>query len=435
MKKKLLYFISVVAVLLVFVLLINSDWFDEELLPEVQAIKDIHAEPYRPGNGYIGILAFSSGPGYSFDEASERIRQFLNNKIKQTGLDYLTGNEYNELIGSRHDGGWMQDRPNCNGRKQLGCTKAYVSYIEDLDWNDARLSEQYLRYLEFIDSNHYKEPHFIDWSGSIAYGPTLDMSKIYLAKASSPDNKNFLNEVGKDAQFWQIMFDQSNYLISQMVAIAALHHHIHTYSYAINNDHLNEAQLRTLQDKIKPPPENAMAMQNIFKYEFKYGMAMFDQIEAEKTWYQRIDFFQPQATHNLNYQVMFPILQDLIKLDARNYVKRKKQFMNPELKSPSIWSFDMLYNPTGKLYSEYAYAIPAYIDYISRYHDLNAKWLLLKAQIDIALHPEQPIEQTLTESNFQNPITGQPFDYNPKDGTIGFDCMDRLESNCRLQIH
>ncbi len=112
------------------------------------------------------------------------------------------------------------------------------------------------------------------------------------------------------------------------------------------------------------------------------------------------------------------------------------QFINSqqytkEFAPPFNWSPTTLYNPMGKLLV--GYSIPAYTDYISRAHDLNGLFYLLKLQIEIALSPDQPVEKVISQSQYTNPYTLEPMSYNQDAHSIYFECMDKT-SRCELSL-
>ena len=92
----------------------------------------------------------------------------------------------------------------------------------------------------------------------------------------------------------------------------------------------------------------------------------------------------------------------------------------------------MLYNPTGKLLVGYTVGA-GYTDYIGRVYDLNGMFHLLKLQIEIALNPDQPVEQVISQSQYTNPYTLKPMSYNQDAHSIYFTCMDKT-SVCELDL-
>ena len=78
-------------------------------------------------------------------------------------------------------------------------------------------------------------------------------------------------------------------------------------------------------------------------------------------------------------------------------------------------------------------AMPAYKDYIGRVHDLNGMFYLLKLQIEIALNPEKAVAQVIVQSQYSNPYTLEPMQYNSATHSIYFECMDKT-SVCELGL-
>src|SRR5690554_1687017 len=98
--KALLVLIGMIAMLFVIAVIVNLSVFDEELLPEVQAIKDIKAKPYQDNNAYPALLAITYYPNESYQSATAKIRERLNHNISEKGQDFL--NEKDIQILKKH---------------------------------------------------------------------------------------------------------------------------------------------------------------------------------------------------------------------------------------------------------------------------------------------------------------------------------------------
>jgi hypothetical protein len=220
-----------------------------------------------------------------------------------------------------------------------------------------------------------------------------------------------------------------------MIATASLFDDVSSLSTAIKQKHLNDTQLREVQRSLSVLQADETDMERVFDFEFKYGMNIFDNAEAVSPvgMSEWINFFQLKATHNTTYLYTFKPLKKLTSLNTEEfhqYLKSDQQ--HQDFVSPVSWSPSMLYNPTGKLLVGYTVGA-AYTDYIGRVYDLNGMFHLLKLQIEIDLNPDKPVEQVISQSQYTNPYTLEPMDYNSETHSIYFQCMDKT-SVCELDL-
>ncbi len=441
-KKTLLYLLGFAALLLLITVIINLPAFDEELLPEVVAIKNIQAEPFSEDNAYPALIAINSASGPSLKAATKKVRDYLNQQIAETGLDYLSQEDYKNLVGnpiiSEYDRSWSNTYFNCKSRTEKNCMASLINDLKGNPITDKRLSAQLNRYADFIEMKTYKGATQIDGTSNAPYlvfGSTQMLKRIFLADAFlNKTTDGYLETWSQDVGFWRMILNKSHLLITKMVATATVRTSIDSISAAIQQDALSPLQLRKIQDEIQTLKQAEIDLGKTFEFEFKYGMSMIDIVDKAESigtdaW---INFFQPQATHNTNYLYVFKPMIEVSAMGTSefyNYLESNQH--KHEFVTPVSWSPSMLYNPTGKLLV--SYLIPAYPDYIARAHDLNGMFYLLKLQIEIALSPEKPVQQVISQSQYTNPYTLEPMSYNQDNHSIYFKCMDKT-SVCELDL-
>ncbi len=304
-KKTLLYLFGFAALLLVITVIINLPAFDEELLPEVAAIKNIKAEPFDENNAYPALLAINSAPGQSLKQATEEVRVFLNQKIQSSGIDFLSDEEYKTLIGKGHDISWQNIYNLCNSRTDKSCMENLHRELLEQPIINERLIEQIVRYNDFIQYPEFKEFTQLDLDAPFEpYGPLIRLKRIFIAEAyANQAPENYLYTVFEDVTFWRQVLGNSNFLLTKMIAIATLSDDISSLSAAIKMGHLNAEQLSTLQYKISSLSADEIDLGRVFEFELKFGIHMLNSMEADNTFENTFDkfFYQPQATHNFNY--------------------------------------------------------------------------------------------------------------------------------------
>lgn len=436
LKQTLLYLFGFAFLLLLITVVINLNVFDEELLPEVAAIKNIKAQPYSEDNAYPAILALSSAQGPSLKQATKTIREHLNQQIAENGLDYLNQEDYQRLIGSGHDKSLQNIYYNCKSRTEKNCMASLIEDVSKNPISDERLIAQLKRYADLIKMTAYQDATQIDINAPyVAFGSIQQLKRLFLADAYiNHSTDEYLKTWQQDMNFWRMVLADNHILITQMIAIASVFNSIDSLSTSINQGALSPQQLSELQRQIKTLSKKELDMGTTFDYEFKYGMCFFEQAEATGGIGNFIEnlFYQPQATTNLNYEFVTRPLKQVSALSSVEFYQHVTG-ANKEVKfsSPFNWSPTTLYNPLGK--QLISYAIPAYNDYIARVHDLNGMMYLLKLQIEIAMSPNRSVEQVIAQSKYTNPYTLEPMDYNSETHSIYFECLDKY-SVCELSL-
>ena len=434
-KKTIVYLIGLIVLLLVTTVVINLPVFDEELLPEVAVIKNIKAEPFNENNAYPALIAINGPSGKTLKQTSEEVRIFLNQKIKQTGVDYLSEQEFNELLGKDHDKSWQKIYGSCRSRTDKKCMQKMYETLKTNPVNNFRLREQFTKYEELIEYKGINEAKQIDVDMPLLHlGVSTEINRVYLSDMLiNQSNDTYLLFALKNLKFWRMVLKNGHLIITKMVSVASSFDSIHSLSEAIRQNQLSRFQLNKLQTDIKILSQDEINLGNTLEFEFKYAMKLFDLGVSDGTNGSLDEWlYQPQATHNTRYLYETKPLKKFSALSTAEFY----QYMNSDQKekdfsSPVSWSPSMLYNPSGKLLL--SYSIPAYTDYIARIHDLNGMFYLLKLQIEIALKPNQAVKQVIASSQYTNPYTLKPMEYNQETHSIYFECMDKT-SVCELDL-
>lgn len=436
LKLTILYLFGFAALLLVFTVVINLSVFDEELLPEVEAIKNIKAEPYDENNAYPALIAINGPSGKTLKDTSNEVREFLNYKIKTTGIDYLSHEEMDSLIGKNHDKSWQNSYDSCNSRTNKNCMEKLHADLLELPINDERLIAQLARYEAFIQYQDFKESTQLDLTAPIGpYAPLINIKRLFLADSYiNHSSEIYIGRVLQDMRFWRMVLSKGHLLITEMIAIATLSDDINSLSEAIKQGALDSEQLNKLQGLITVLSKDETNFRRVFEFEFKFGLHLLDEAEQTDNLGSAFDrlFYQPNATHNLNYNFNTKPMKKMAALNAYEFYNytASEQFQQ-DFKSPVGWSPTILYNPLGKFLM--TVAMPAYKDYIGRMHDLNGLFYLLKLQIEIALNQDKAVKQVIANSKYTNPFTLEPMSYNSESHSIGFDCVDKT-SICELDL-
>ncbi len=436
-KLAVLYLLGLAFLLLVLGVIINQPLFDEDLLPEVAAIQNIQASTFDEDNAYPALVAIHAAPGIDFHSANKTIRDFLNQKIQSTGLDYLSDDEHQALLGSGHDDHWRNLYTPCNSRVKPSCMNVLFDEFNTQPVEDVRLLEQLQRYRKLIKLTDFSDATQLGLLSPLPrYSLPLSLQRLYMAHMfSTTDSTVFIEAVLQDMRFWRMVLNKSHLLLTKMVAVSAYRTGISSLSAAIRRQHFGSAQLLRLQKQIKGLHAEEANFMQTFDFEMKFSMSMFDAVEQEggigfgmSQWF---DFFQLNATHNDSYEYTAAPLKALAALNAKDFHLYMKSDQAQQRQQPFNWSPSDLYNPSGKVLI--GYALPAYGDYIGRIHDLNGMIHLLQLQIELALTTDQPVHQVIKHSAWTNPFTNEPMSYNDQSQMIHFTCVS-LASSCELAL-
>lgn len=436
MKKFLKYLVLMAVGLGLLTVLINTSVFDQKLKPEVQAIKDIKAQPYTQHNAYPALLALSSTRS-DYAAFTEEIRSFLNQKIEQSGQDFLGGDEFDQYNETEFDLTWQAEYPLCNSRRERGCMATLFDAVQAQPISQTRLLNQLDKYTQLIQYADYSDPTQMDWeSPFLNFGPVLPLKRLYLANShASKESDGFIADFIQDMTFWRMLLRQGHHMITKMVAVASINNGIGGLSAALDKGRFSIQQLQYLSTFVTHLSEAEADMKSVFKYEFKFGIQFYADVEKNRgyQYFGWFDFYQPNATANLDYELSTRPLIELSEMSAQAF--HQQQISGAFDQAPSnafSWSPTSLYNPTGKMLLNWS--LPAYADYVARIHDLDGMLALLRLKIEIKLNPAMAPAEVIARSKERNPYTGAAMSYDASSKRIYFGCADRTSDVCELSL-
>lgn len=428
--KALLVLIGMIAMLFVVAIIVNLSVFDEDLLPEVQAIQDIQVTPYETDNAYPAMAGFRLYKDMSFTMATETTRNQLNQNITESGQDYLNDQNWKQLSDNKIRTKALDLNLNCNFQEQPDCLKQHVNSLQNKPITDNDSKKLINRYSQLINYNTYSGATQVNFQSNLEFGPLLQTQRIFLIEHLLNNPHKFPTEILKDLAFWRMMLKNSNLLLTKVVSAAAVRTNIRIMALAIQSNELSYTQLFEIQKQINNGlTKQEQSLLTTLKFEMKGAMNYFDLYENESNEFLGQLFYQENATRNLHYLTNIKVLNNIDQLDSRDFYKvyQTKEWPGQHEFKSAI----SLYNPTGK--QMITPTIFAYQDYFARMHDLNAMLVLLKLRIELALNDDQNIVSVVNNSTYKNPYTLKPFDYDAEANTIGFDCLDKT-SVCEIAL-
>ena len=271
--KALLVLIGMIAMLFVVAVVVNLSVFDEELLPEVQAIKDIKAKPYQADNAYPALIALSYYPDETYQSATELIRTRLNKNIATNGHDFLTTSDQASLKLHEIDNTQIADISRCHTRKEKNCVIKYLSQLNRQDKLNQATQTLLNRYAKLIDYAYFSEATQMKFNSSLPPLSTpLRTQRVFLLTQWLKNKTNFVPLFFKDLSFWRMMLNESHLLLTKMIANAAIHNDIQIMAYAVKTGYLSRNELTTLSNQITVLTQNEQNLFLTFQSEMKGTM-------------------------------------------------------------------------------------------------------------------------------------------------------------------
>ena len=429
-KKIALYLFSLLLVFALFIVVINSSIFDEELHPEVKLAMQVPPEINPQKNAYLALFGMQAAAGKDMQQVGIQLTtRYLQNR-DQHQRDELTQEEIQEIAGGKNlDEAWSKQYKSCNSRQENGCLAKMVAQINSTPMTDTRFNVMLKRYQQLLEMQDYQELQNASAATPLPqFGLALDVAKIYLAQASTEKNPmTFLTALQKDMRFWRRVLSQGNAIISKMIAIAALRNDLQYLSEFMQSKTLTEEQKTLIQQLLVTLDSEELNIAEAISGEGRWLATEFNYVE--KNWLSRMAF-QYNATLNANYFYAIKHDVELAKLSSIQLAKALAQVRINE-DSPLTWSPSSLYNFIGK--ALVATAHPYMQDYIARVHDLNGMILLVQLQLSLKGTPNDAIESSVQNSPIKNPYTNQAMQWNQAEAALQFNCL-ASKSICRINI-
>lgn len=427
-KKITLYLFSLIAGFAVFIIVINSSVFDEELHPEVKLAMQVLPEITLQNNAYYALFGMQAAADKEMQQVGiQLITRYLQNR-DQHQRDELAEKEIQEIAGGKgFDEVWLKQYKPCNSRQEQSCLAKMLAQLNSKPMTDTRFEVVLRRYQQLIEMQQYQELRNASAGTPLPqFGLALKIAQIHLAQVSSDNNPmTFLTALGSDMRFWRRVLIQGDSIISKMIATAALRNDLQYLSEFMQSKTFTKLQKSLIQELLVTLNSDELNIAEAILGEGRVFASEFN--HAEKNWLTRMAF-QNNATLNLNYFYAIKPNVELAKLSSIRLAKALAQ-VRFDNQSPLTWSPSSLYNFIGK--ALVATAHPLMQDYIARVHDLNGMILLVQLQLSLKETPKDAIESTVKHSPIRNPYTNEAMQWNQTEATLQFACL-ASKSICRI---
>lgn len=441
-----------VLTLLVVFIVVNQ--FDESLDPEIQALIDKEYQfPEKTKNAYYALAGFYTANDADMVSKGEEIINAYLNSEKQYEFKY-------ESVNGAADIGELDAIKSCTEHQKPkgSCLKEYAANKPKYK---KQIKDHYLLLKRYKKLLTY--PHYIETSTYIPF-MLLTNQSLYLSEVGLNwlDGKkiNAVSLLFDDIKFNRMVIRESTYLISQMIATAALYKDYalltefirHCPSCVSNNKNtkiilsdLSDKELlltRVLQREVQfayflIQEEKKKSKDSIFVQYMNAYYAMFTEDDERNRLLGILGYFTLEnATFNMANNSNKKNIK-LSKYKYADYNVMKEKFFPKKNISELKW-YDYFYNPGGKLLAismeEFSYFFGIYFDnkfILASKIRLIRLFLDIKNQ-DIAKNKIQIFLDQQSEAN-RDPYTGKSIVYDANNNSIFIKNSNKHKTEIYLQ--
>jgi hypothetical protein len=425
----------VTAIAALLLVLMNLSWFDEPLLPELEALRKASPAPLDD-NAYPFALGFLAAQPRDPRAAGVEIINTLQAR-RDRGEPATIGKEKKQAIlgaplanaGLAIGSGKTETRPSgltssfgliCQPRHTLDCAHRLIAITASLDPNEAQLALLFARYETLLKQAHYVETPAPDsmtpWP---PLGPIAELGRMRLAISFRTDpTAVFLEKASQELAFWRMTLREAQLLGTKMSALAAIRWANDFLSTLMRERQLDASDLTRLRGFVRPFTREERDIGAAFLSESRTSLLDgMPSVAGDASWLVRL-LLQRNATFNQEFRETIEPMRVRSSLDAREYYDYKAYAPLPR---EFHWTPGMFYNLGGKLALSRS-AWDAH-QFPSRVHDEDGRITLLLLQAQIEDHPELDVATLVRSSSLRNPYTGEPMEYDSRARAIGFACL------------
>ena len=414
------------------------------LQPSTPAVTD-------PGNAYLYMLGFAAPPHTDPTVAGLE---------RHTRMVASTAESASEADPLPEDYDYRAMRSDKIAELADACTHAEPECARLLETEHSPVEkwladEQWLldRYRSFIAMTEFREATLFDPMAPLPpYGAVYDGQKLLMAQgwrsASAGDAEAVRTALESDLVFWRMVLENSDGLVSKMVATSAIIRHFK----------LGNLVLRELPAEIAPMAvpaswrigisENERSMQRCFAGEWRFFDHALQSVADDAiagtfgttnpgAWDRLLGaamtpFWQPQDISNRQARMMI----DLANVYAVPYEDIPNAVRIAEtLQESAHKPFSRLYNPMG--YIVLSLSFSPLSDYAVRVSDLEGirRAAVAVADLRAAGVEQQDVAGQLQLSPSRNPYTGEAFGWRADDGSVTFRGLEPHERSLHELIY
>lgn len=416
------------------VLSINLRWFDEPLLPELEAQRRQQSmalegnaftyamgflaaqdrDPRAAGAEIVGVLQSRRDRGEAATISREEKQGILGELLTTEGLGAITRPIAEPSAATTSLG------KKCLPRHRLDCAQELIANIALLDLSAPTAATLFTRYETLLLQPHYVEVPAPDPSTPWPpLGVIQEVGRVRLAISYRTDpTAVFLEKTSQELNFWRMTLREGQLLGTKMSALAAIRWANDFLATLMRERELNAQEREQLRDIVRPFTREESDIGEAFLSEARTALLGGQpSVTADASWWVRL-LLQENATFNQEYRETIAPMRARATLDASEYWARKAY---EPLRHDLRLEPRMFYNLGGKLaLSEATWDVHVFP---SRVHDEQGRITLLLLAAQLEEHPEQDVATLVRTSSLRNPYTGEAMEYDASEGTIGFACL------------
>jgi hypothetical protein len=439
LRRILLPFIGLIGLFMVIVLTINLSLFDQELSPEIKKIMQLQPQPPKQGNAYYAIWGLSAEANQDISDIGFNLVQRYLSNLNKLQKDELSVQDYEEFLGPNDlDQPWHKKWQFCAARTNQQCVISMAKQLIDKPKISPRLSLMLERYNQIIEMPSYKHISHVTFNYPLPpYGTLVKLRQIQLAQAFNQNSvQHFIEVMTKDLKFWKMLLRNGDTMIDKMIAVASIWGDLQALSNFVASAELNSAQVKSIETLLLGLTPQELDISESLIFEAKSLYSSLESISGDelsnllglKSW-PILWLTQYNATNNTHYQKIIKPNLALAKMPTDAFY----QLAQDNNKNPieTQLSISSLYNLGG--YMLVAAGAINYSDYIARVHDLNGMFDLVRLQLLLKATRKDEINNVINNGPIKNQYTQLPFNYNPKDNSLSFKCLDK-GSSCQVNF-
>jgi hypothetical protein len=442
-------------------LFIGINWFDEDLSPEAKALLIAPPNPYEPAdNLYLALLGFDAKEGESPIAAAQAKVAVYEKETAAVRKDP----QY--ALRLFPDAPWQnQEKLEFQGKVDfcLPLTKSCLAGVETHKTEIDRLlkanRELYRRYSRLPALKGYYETATPSFYIMIPYVPS-PVRQLYLANIASrtrssvrAERKGAITDLLADIRTWRLELSGSGSLISKMLAVAYLQG-----DYALLADVIADTKidLEAFSPEIRSAlelSEDDWKIGNLFVFEYRLGAFMWDQMRVTKGkwppadsasedegWRERFFdqtsslFIKINATQNLDAKIKTR-LRKMADANPAEFFAARDVYRN-WFRDNVEFGVHYAYNPFGKILL--GTASSTYENYYLRAYDGAAYQRLVRLGYEIR---SQRVEDKAVPSFMQqhpqwasHPVDGRPFVWDEKRREMTVQTLGQQPKDRRFSI-
>jgi hypothetical protein len=285
------------------------------------------------------------------------------------------------------------------------------------------LSTLFERYRSMLDQPRFEENQERDvFSPMPSYDVLMAVGRLRLATSYETDAVPvFLGKAAQDFEFWRRALREGDTLAANIVSLAGLQNDLDFLSTLLRHRELQESDHSRIEALLRPLSREESDIEEAFVSEARIGLLSEEPpVLLFSSWPRRL-VAQENATSNEDYVANIVPMRLRASLSAAEYYRQKAY-------QPLTYRLRLfpppLYNLGGKL------ALSEGRDsaqFPARVHDLNGRILLVLLQSEIERRRQSSeVPEIVRASQYRNPYTGDPMEYDAEARTIGFKCLHTI---------